>query len=279
VDRVSVLGFVLLVLAGIGGGLTGSIAGLASLVSYPALLAVGLPPVTANVTNTVALVFTGIGSVWSSRPELAGERSRIVRLGVVAVLGGAVGGALLLVGKPGVFEKLVPLLIGGASAVILVPRSWLTGRPLPAETVVQFDQAPIDGIEKIPADGTVGALGRDRVGVFIGMFLLGIYGGYFGAAAGVVLLAVLLTAVTSSIAKANALKNALLGLANAVAALAFVAFGPVRWSAVVPLSIGFLVGGLLGPPIVRRVPAGPLRFVIALSGLGLAIWLGIGAYR
>ena len=110
-----------LVLAGLGAGLVGSIAGLASLISYPALLAIGLPPVMANVTNTVALVPSS-GSVLGSRPELGGQATRLLRLGVVAVLGGVIGGLLLLITPPGPFERIVPWLIAFASIAILVPR-------------------------------------------------------------------------------------------------------------------------------------------------------------
>lgn len=109
----------LLLIAGVGAGLTGSIAGLASLISYPALLGAGLAPVTANVTNTVALVFSGVGSVAGSRPELRGQADRVRRLGVVGVAGGLVGGALLLSTPDGAFEKVVPWLIGFGSLTIL----------------------------------------------------------------------------------------------------------------------------------------------------------------
>ena len=104
------------------------------------------------------------------------------------------------------------------------------------------------------------------------------YAGYFGAAAGVLLLALLLATTAQTLARNNALKNLLLGIANGVAAVAFVLFGPVHWAAVVPLAIGFLVGGRLGPIVVRRAPAGPLRTVIACAGLVLAIHLGLDAY-
>ena len=104
-----------LVLAGLGAGLVGSITGLASLISYPALLAIGLPPVMANVTNTVALVFSSGGSVLGSRPELGGQATRLRRLGVIAVLGGVLGGLLLLlITPPGAFERIVPWLIAFA---------------------------------------------------------------------------------------------------------------------------------------------------------------------
>src|SRR4051812_9914462 len=112
--------WLLLVVAGVTGGLAGSIAGLASLTTYPALLAVGLGPVAANVTNTVALVFSSAGSVSGSRPELTGQGARVRRLGVAALLGGTTGCALLLVTAEGTFERLAPWLIGVASVAILV---------------------------------------------------------------------------------------------------------------------------------------------------------------
>ena len=126
----------------------------------------------------------------------------------------------------------------------------------------------------MPAEGH-----RPSWALSVGVFLVAVYGGYFGAAAGVLLLALLLIASGETLARSNAMKNLLLGLANAVAAVAFVAFGPVRWSAVVPLAVGFLVGGRLGPIVVRKAPAGPLRVLIAAAGLGLAIHLGLDAYR
>jgi len=111
-----------LVLAGFGAGLTGSVAGLASLISYPALLAVGLPPVSANVSNTVALVFTSVGSVWGSRPELKGQRARAKYLGPVAAAGGLTGGVLLLATPSATFALVVPWLIGLAALTMLIPR-------------------------------------------------------------------------------------------------------------------------------------------------------------
>jgi uncharacterized membrane protein YfcA len=242
-----------LALAGFGAGLTGSMAGLASLISYPALLAVGLPPVTANVSNTVALVFNSVGSVWGSKPELRGQRARARQLAPIAVAGGLTGGLLLLATPSSAFRLVVPWLIGLASFAILLQRSRVVLAPT--------------GVH------------QPSWKVSVGVFVVAIYGGYFGAAAGVLLLALLLVTTAESLPRGNAMKNLLLGSANAVAAVAFVAFGPVRWSAVIPLAAGCLVGGRLGPVIVRRVPASPLRMVIALAGLGLAIRLGLDAYR
>jgi uncharacterized membrane protein YfcA len=245
-----------LVLAGFGGGLTGTVAGLASLVSYPALLAVGLPPVAANVTNTVALVFDSVGAVRGSRRELAGQAPRARPLAAIAVAGGITGGILLLLTPAGSFADVVPVLIGLAALAVLLPR--------------RVPSAATGTSEPPPA--------RPAVAVGAAVYCIGIYGGYFGAAAGVMLLALLLFTTGEPFARANALKNLLLGLANAVAAVSFAVFGPVRWTVVVPLAAGFLVGGRLGPIVVRRVPAGPLRLLVAAAGLGLAVHLGLNAY-
>lgn len=247
---------VLLVLAGIGGGLTGSIAGLASVCTYPALLLVGLPPVTANVTNTVAVVFNGIGSIWGSRPELAGQGAWIKRIVPIAALGGVCGAALLLSTPAEGFEKVVPFLLAFASVAILLPRK-------------EYQEAQVanhrDHMLKVMLEA--GAI-----------FLITIYGGYFGAAAGVLLLALLLRAGGATLAHANAGKNVILGVANSVAALIFVFLAPVAWAAVVPLGVGCLIGSRLGPIIVRHAPAKPLRVLIGAAGMALAINLALDAY-
>ena len=241
-----------LLLAGLAAGLVGSVAGLASLISYPALLAVGLPPVAANVTNTVSLVASGIGSALGSRLELTGQAGRLRALGGAAVAGGALGGGLLLVTPGGAFEALVPVLIASASVLVLLA-------PPPSELVQH-------------------SVHRPGPWLVAGIFAVGIYGGFFGAAAGVMMLALLLLATGETTARAIAAKNALLGLSNGVAALAFVLLGPVRWAAVLPLATGFLVGGRLGPSVVRRAPARVLRLTVAGLGLALAAWLASDAY-
>lgn len=230
----------------------GSTAGLASLISYPALLAVGLPPVAANVTNTVALVASGAGSALGSRPELRGQSGEVRRLAGVAVAGGSTGAVLLLITPADAFERVVPFLVGLAS-LLLLTQPWV--RRLRRERV--------------------GAGGRWVVPT--ATYVISVYGGYFGAAAGVMLLAVLLVLTDETLVRANALKNVLLGMANAVAALGFVVFADVRWAAALPLALGFLAGGALGPAVARRVPATPLRVVVAAAGMGLAVRLWITA--
>ncbi|MCW0216597.1 MAG: sulfite exporter TauE/SafE family protein [Pseudonocardia sp.] len=244
--------FALLVVAGIAAGLSGSIAGLASLFSYPALLATGLPATTANVTNTVALLANSVGSVAGSGPELAGQGRHVKRLLPISLVGGAAGAGLLLITPAGGFERIVPFLVGGASIVLLLqPRI----RTAAAETS-----------------------GPTTAPVVIGMLAVAVYGGYFGAASGVLQLALLLVALPVSLLQANGLKNVLSGGANAVAAVGFALFGPVAWSAVLPLALGLLVGGRLGPVLARRLPTGVLRVGIALAGIGLAVKLGLDAF-
>lgn len=237
----------MLLLAGAGvlAGILGSVGGLASLASYPALLLAGLPPTAANVTNTVALVATTVGAASGSRPELAGQGRYIWRLCAVSVTGGACGAALLLTTPPGVFEVVVPWLIAGGSIVLLLgPR---------------LRQA----LGRHPT-------GRVGVGTQIGVFCVAVYSGYFGAAAGVVLLAILTAVSLQSLARVNAAKNLIAGASNGVAAVVFSLVGPVHWVAAVALGAGSLVGGALGPSAVRRLPAGPLRVAIAVAGLCLA---------
>jgi len=251
-----VLEFVLLVLAGVSAGLVGSVAGLASLISYPALLATGVPPITANVTNTVALVLNSVGSVSASGPELTGQRGRLVRLCAAGVLGGITGAVLLLLTPSAAFERLVPFLIAGASVAILVQRP-------PRE---------------LAAEGAAAHSHRDSHWTVVGTFVISIYGGYFGAAAGVLMLALFLLATGEGVPRSNALKNKVLGVANSVAAVGYAFFADVAWLSALPLALGFLVGGRLGPAVVRRVPQRGLRRVIAVLGIGLAVHLGLDAF-
>ncbi len=242
----------MLLLAGAAAGLIGSVAGLASLISYPALLAVGLGPVQANVTNTVSLVWSGVGSALGSRVELTGQGLRLRPLMGAAALGGLMGGGLLLLTPADAFEAVVPWLIALASVMVLAA-------PAPDEL----------------AERTAGRAGPLLVA---GIFVIGTYGGYFGAAAGVMMLALLLVATRDTTVRAIAGKNVLLGVANGVAALSFVLLGPVDWAAVLPMALGFFVGGRAGPAVARRAPARLLRVLVGVAGLGLAAFLAVATY-
>jgi hypothetical protein len=250
--------FALLVGAGVAAGLSGSIAGLASLFSYPALLAAGLPATSANVTNTVSLAVGSVSSITSSRPELVGQAGTARKLGAICAVGGAAGAGLLLLTPPGLFTRIVPFLVGGSSVLLLLSRR----NPVPLGTPMPAPPGPP----------------RRRPGVLVGVLAVSMYGGYFGAAAGVLMLALLIAVLPETLMRVNALKNVLLGLANVIAAVGFAMFGPVSWLAVVPLTIGLLLGSWFGPPVVRRLPANLLRIGIAVAGLGLAVKLGLDAY-
>jgi uncharacterized protein len=256
---VSLADVALLVAAGVGAGLVGSIAGLASLISYPALLAVGVPPVTANMTNTVSMSLLAVGSVSASRPELRGQRRRLLRHVPAGMLGGAAGGALLMLTPSDAFERIVPALIALASVAMLFA-------PPPAELAAEGAQEQ----RRHPH--------RDSSWLPLGTFAVAIYGGYFGAAAGVLMLAMYLLTTGEGMPRGNALRNVVLGAANGVAALGFVVFGTVDWLAALPLALGLFVGGRLGPGIVRRAPQTLLRRGIAVAGLALAVHLAVQAW-
>jgi uncharacterized membrane protein YfcA len=248
-----------LVAAGVGAGLTGSVAGLASLISYPALLAAGLPPLAANVTNTVALFGVTGGTLAASRRELRGQRRRVVQLSVIAVLGGALGAALLLLTPPDAFQTVVPWLVG-LGALLLLGRDRV--RRFVARRAAE---RPVP--EARYGDSTL----RWRWGFVV--LLLGVYGGYFGAGVGIIALAALALERVEPLPITNAVKNAVTGAANGVAAVAYMVFAPVHWAAAVPLGIGAILGGLLGPAVVRVAPERPLRWLVGLAGLALAIHL------
>jgi uncharacterized membrane protein YfcA len=241
---------VVLLTAGLLGGSVGSAGGITSLISYPALLAIGIPPLPANVTQAVAFAACLPGSALGSRPELQGQGPWFRRWAALAALGGAVGVVLLLSTPRHLFGRIVPFLLVAASlALFLEPRisRWREARP-----------------------GE-----RNRLALPCGLFAISVYSGYFGAGSGVMVLALLLLTVERSLARANALKNVILGVADVVAAIGLAVFGPVRWTAALPLALGLLIGSRIGPSVTRHVPRDVLRVVVALAGLGLAIKLWV----
>lgn len=232
----------LLLAAGTLAGVVGTAGGITSLVSYPALLLVGVPPLPATIANTIAIVACWPGSALASRPELEGRGPWIRRWSLVAGAGGAAGAVLLLSTPPGVFTRVVPFLIAAGSLALLAQpclRSADTAR-------------------------------GDRWFLCTGVMALSVYNGYFGAGTGVLLLALTLATTDTSLARANALKNMLVGAASIAAAVLFAVVSPVDWTAVIPLAIGQFVGSTLGPKIARRLPPALLRWLVALLGLAFA---------
>jgi len=235
-----------LLLAGVVAGVVGSAGGITSLVSYPALLAVGLPALPANVTNLVAGAACWPGSALTSRQEMAGSGARLRRSLPLAAFGAAAGAVLLLVTPPGAFAVIVPYLVA-AGAVALLAQPVLT--------------KAVRG-------------GRGHALVPIG--LIAVYGGYFGAGSGILTLAVLLVLVDPDLPRANALKNMLVGASTMAAGAVLAVTGPVAWPLVVPLAVGMFAGSLVGPVVARRVPAAVVRVAVAALGLVLAVVLWWG---
>ncbi len=237
--------------AGALAGIAGTAGGVASLVSYPALLAVGLHPLAANVTNSLALVGIWPGSALGSRPELVGQgpwlRRWILPMALIAIA----GAALLLLTPGKLFAGVVPFLVLAAVAALLI------------EPVIQARRA------RRPLGGR-----PHRLAFPLSLVPIGVYAGYFGAGSGVMLLTAILLLVEPGLRHANALKNMLSGAATVPTAIVFALFGPVHWIPAIPLALGLGIGARCGPPIARAVPPVVLRGVIALSGLVLAAELG-----
>ncbi len=249
---ISILDSVALLLAGAAAGLVGSAGGITSLVSYPALLAVGLPARSANIANNVALIACWPGSALASRPELRGRGPWVWRWAPVAAAGAATGSVLLLCTPSGVFDRVVPfLVVVGSLALLFEPRltGWRQRR----------------GAEE------------NKLALGAGVLVFSLYNGYFGAGSGVMTLALMLVLVDRHLPRANALKNMLIGASSAVSAVLFALFGPVNWSAAIPLAVGMLAGSRVGPLVARRLPTRLLRWLIFLLGMGLAIYLWVHA--
>lgn len=238
--------FIAILLAGVWAGTINTVVGSGTLITFPILLAFGVPPVTANVSNTIGLVPGSLSGAWGYRRELAGQRSLVTRLGSAAVLGGIIGAVLLLVLPSSAFDAIVPALIAlGVILVILGPR-----------------------IAKRVAARAGGELPRHGAGwVWSAIGGTGIYGGYFGAAQGVLLLAVLGIGVEGTMQRHNAVKNVLAAMINGVAALIFVVVADVDWPIALTIAAGAIVGGQVGATIGQRLPPNVLRAVIVVVGV------------
>jgi uncharacterized protein len=238
-------------LAGLAAGTINTVVGSGTLVTFPVLLAVGYPPVLANVSNTIGLVPGSASGALGYRAELSGQRGRLVRLGSASVIGAVIGAAALLVLPPEAFRAIVPVLIGLACVLVVVqPRvsAWLTRRG------------------RVP-----GAHGGPLL--YLGVLSAGIYGGYFGAAQGVLLIAVMGLLLDEDLQRVNAAKNVLAGLVNLVAAVVFISTTDVAWLAAGLIALGSTVGGVIGARVGRRVPPPVLRGLVVLVGVAAIISL------
>jgi uncharacterized membrane protein YfcA len=230
--------------AGLIGGAVNSVAGGGSLISFPALLAVGYPSLTANVTNTVALFPGYVGATVAYRSELEGQRARLLALGVTSVAGGVAGSVLLLTTPASAFKTAVPFLILLACALFAL-------QPLAARTLARHR----DGSKE-----------HRSVGLQLAVFAAAIYGAYFGAGLGIILLAVLGLVIADTLQRLNGLKQVLSVLINAVAVVAYGIFGHVAWSAVAIMAVASLAGGRLGGSFARKLHPLVLRVVVLAFG-------------
>jgi uncharacterized membrane protein YfcA len=247
---VTVLEGIFVLLAGVAAGTINTIVGAGTLVTFPTLLAVGYPPVLANVSNTVGLVPGGLSGVIGYRRELAGQRSRMLRLGSASLIGGITGALLLLRLPDEAFEAIVPALIA-LGCVLVVAQPWIAGK--------------VRTRESAPAHGSVW--------VWLLVLLAGVYGGYFGAAQGVLLIAILGLGLEETMQRVNAAKNVLAGLVNAVAAAVFLVVADIAWAAAGLIAAGSVIGGQIGATAGRRLPAPAFRAFVAVVGVAAIVGL------
>lgn len=244
----------LIAVAGFVAGIINAVAGGGSLVSFPALVASGLPPLDANVTNTVAVWPGYLGSTTAYRRELVGQRDRLVRLAVTSMIGAVAGSVALLVAPPEVFDAIVPaLVLAGALLLLAQPR--------------------VAAMVRRRADDTRRA--RDVVQLHSAVFVAGSYGAYFGGGLGVILLAVLGIFIADHLQRVNALKTALSALINTVALVAFALFGPVHWLSVAIVAPAALAGGYAGGLVARVLSPKVLRLTVVVLGVVVAAWLAV----
>jgi uncharacterized membrane protein YfcA len=239
---------------GLVAGIMTSTVGVASLLSFPVLVALGLPPVVANASNTVGMVPAGLTGSFGYRAELR-EHPRVTVAVITTCAAGAIlGAALLLALPPGVFEAVVPWLILGTCLLVgAQPRisRWLR------RTHQDDPAAPVRLSPATTAFST----------------LVGVYGGYFGAGSGVMMMAVLGLGSNLDFRVVNALKTLAVLASNVVAALIFVVVADLDWTAIVLLAAGSTVGGYVGARIGRRLNPSVLRGLIVLVGVSAAGWM------
>ncbi len=235
----------LVLAAGLGAGTINAVIGSGTLITFPVLLAVGYPPVVANVSNNVGLVPGSLTAVYTYRRELVGRWRHAFGLAAFSAVGSLIGSLLLLSLPESAFEVIVPVLIAGALVLVAFqPR---------ISAAVQARRRP----------------GAPRGGPVLrgGIFATGVYGGYFGAAQGILLFALLGTALPDDLQHANALRNLLAGVANGVAAVVFLTLADVAWEAALLLAIGAAAGGVAGARVGRRLSPTALRAVVVVVGL------------
>ncbi|BBY35432.1 hypothetical protein BST33_03525 [Mycolicibacter minnesotensis] len=250
---------VLILLAGVGAGAINALVGSGTLITFPTLVTLGFAPLTATISNAIGLVAGGISSTWAYRRELRGQWDRL-RWQIPGSLLGAVLGAYLLLHLPeSVFNRIVPALLVGALALVVIgPKIQSLAQQRAAAAGRSLDELS----------------GHRLAALAIGTFVVGVYGGYFAAAQGILLVGVMGVLLPESMQRMNAAKNLLVLTVNVVAAAAYIgtAFDRISWPAAGLIAVGSLIGGFLGGHYGRRLSPNALRAVILVVGL-------IGLYR
>jgi uncharacterized membrane protein YfcA len=260
----SALDYVAAGAAAAAAGMVNAVAGGGSLISFPTLVGIGVPPVAANVTNTVALVPGYLSGTWVQRRDLQPELSRSRWLAVVAGVGGLVGSVLLVTIPASGFRAAIPYLILASSGLLLI-QDWLRDRLLasrPSVSTPAGDRGSQEG------DGAEGAWAPVVMGA---VFLTAVYGGFFGAGLGIMLLAVLGLFSAAPLVRVNAVKQALSFVINLVAACFFAFSGHVEWTLVPIMAAASIAGGMTGGRLVRIVHPVALRRSVVAIGVAVAI--------
>ncbi|XVV04041.1 sulfite exporter TauE/SafE family protein [Actinosynnema sp. CA-248983] len=240
---------IVVVLAGVFAGGINTVVGSGTLVTFPVLLAVGYPPVTANVSNSLGLVPGSLSGAFGYRKELTGQAGRVKRLLPASVLGAVVGAVLLVTLPENAFSAIVPVLIAIA-LVLVVLQPWLNRK------LAERERHEHGGLS-----------------LWVGVFFAGIYGGYFGAAQGVLVMGLMGVLMNEHLQRMNALKNVLTAFVNLVAGVLFIFIADVAWLAVALLAVGSVIGGQIGAKVGRRLPPTALRAVIVLVGVAAIVQL------
>ena len=249
----------LLALLGAGGlaGLINTVVGSGTLITFPTLLALGVPPVIANISNTVGLAPGSLSGAWATRRELDGQRRRVLWLGSASLLGG-IAGALLLLWLPSkAFDAIVPILIG-LGCVLVIVQPFIARR-------LAYRRARLGTEAESPVLGSVL--------LWLAVGLTGVYGGYFGAAQGVLLIAILGIGFAEPLARINAIKNVLATIVNGIAAVVFVIVSQVNWPAAIAIAVGSVLGAQLGGRVGRKLPPTLYRVIIVVVGVAAIISL------
>ena len=244
--------FVLVGFAAVGGGFVNSLAGGGTLITFPMLMSVGLPSITANMTNTVALLPGYLGGTLAQRKDMQGQRRRLLLFIPAGAVGGFIGALLLKISTEKLFSDLVPYLILAASLLLAVQdpvKAWLVRRAQAAGRKSSSDTWAI-----LPVGGAA------------------IYGGYFGAGLSVIILAVLGLVVDDNLTRLNAIKQAISFSANFTAAVFFAFSGLVDWPVAMVMAIGALMGGAIGGKMASRIKPSTLRWRVVIIGVVVGIY-------